>query len=904
MQDDSDLESLIAAMARGEPLDLEAAFRRVTRPSDRARLEALAGIQRIAAFSHEQWRDLATGEAATAGQMVGAYELETLIGSGGMGAVWRARRVDGRFEGHVAVKVLHMPRVDGDGRMRFEREGQILARMRHPNIAQLMDAGIASSGQPYLVLEHVDGMAIDRYCEVRGLDGRGRVELFLDVLRAVAYAHANLVLHRDLKPSNILVDGAGCVKLLDFGIAKLLERDGEAVLETELTQRAGHAFTPEFAAPEQLRGGPVTTAMDVYAAGVVLYLLLTGRHPTPGGRGSPLERMQAILDTQPRLASATITPAEGPDATEGKPAPCTRRELQGDLDNILAKALKKLPEERYPNAEALAADLRRYLNQEPVTARPDRIPYRLGKFVRRNRIAVGSATIAVLALVTSTAVAVSQLVEARRQRDEAQRQQEEARQQAQRAEAFNTVVTSLLSQSGPGGRPFTQEELLDHAVGEMEALYAGDPPFLIDMLIRISGRYLDLANANKEYATLVRAEEVAKRAGDPVLIFDTMINTVETDLERGDYKAAKQRLENAQALLPTIGKPPHMVEYLRAQAIVAEAEGNVPAALEYVDGARRDLEAEGKIHGNTYVGILSLLRLYHTDSGNVREAHDVAVKWAALEKSNRRENSRSGLHSRIVLAASVHARGEALHARDLFEAAGPDFKEIGAGKVPESPSATWYRYGDVLSRLGRHDIAIAAIRSAVDVVRRDGNQFYAIPAQVVLCRAYLRAGRLDDMHAELDDAIRVMMANEPGNLSTLIEAHWLRGEGHLAAGRLEAAEDEVHEALRRLGYPEKQRGPGLPNVLLSLARVQRAQGHATGAAESARAAVRMFEWDAIDPAQSADVGEALLELAQDQIACGDHAEAAKSLAAAVRALRNGLGSDHPVTKQAERLSPI
>jgi serine/threonine protein kinase len=182
-----------------------------------------------------------------------------------MGAVWLARRVDGRFEGRVAVKLLHLPRVDGDGLSRFEREGQILARLRHPNIAQLLDAGVTTGGQPYLVLEHVDGVSIDRYCDEQGLDVRGRVALFVDVLRAVAHAHANLVLHRDLKPSNILVDRAGHPKLLDFGIAKLLETESGTVAETELTQRAGHAFTPEFAAPEQLRGGPVSTAIDVYA---------------------------------------------------------------------------------------------------------------------------------------------------------------------------------------------------------------------------------------------------------------------------------------------------------------------------------------------------------------------------------------------------------------------------------------------------------------------------------------------------------------------------------------------------------------------------------------------------------------------------------------------------------------
>ena len=226
-----------------------------------------------------------------AGRRVGAYTLERPLGRGGMGTVWLARRSDGRYQATVAVKLLNLALVDPVGSERFRREGTVLARLSHPNIARLLDAGVFDAGQPYLVLEHVEGTRVDRYCDEHGLTPEERLRLFLDILAAVAHAHANLIVHRDLKPSNILVTPDGAVKLLDFGIAKLLE-DGDAAAATTLTDLGGRALTPEYAAPEQVTGGTVTTATDVYALGVLLYLLLSGRHPTGEGRRTAAEHFR------------------------------------------------------------------------------------------------------------------------------------------------------------------------------------------------------------------------------------------------------------------------------------------------------------------------------------------------------------------------------------------------------------------------------------------------------------------------------------------------------------------------------------------------------------------------------------------------------------------------------------
>jgi len=354
-------------------------------------------------------------EAGLAGQTIGAYTIERTLGQGGMGSVWLARRTDGRYEGQVALKFLNVSMLGRGGAERFAREGNILARLSHPNIARLLDAGVAHDGlQPYLVLEYIAGVPIDRYCDDHGLDTAARVRLFLDVLAAVAHAHNRLTLHRDLKPSNILVTPAGEVKLLDFGIAKLIDEAGQPAAETEITQAAGRAYTAQYAAPEQLQGGDVSTATDVYALGVLLYLLLGGSHPTAGSTTAPVDQMRAVLETEPKRLSDAVLRRDAPGAAR------RARELRGDLDNIVARALKKAPAQRYANAAAFADDLRRYLQHEPVAARADAPAYVLAKFVRRHRAGVAAGALVACALAAGIGVALWQAHEAQRQQVQAE----------------------------------------------------------------------------------------------------------------------------------------------------------------------------------------------------------------------------------------------------------------------------------------------------------------------------------------------------------------------------------------------------------------------------------------------------------------------------------------------------
>ncbi len=349
---------------------------------------------------------------ALAGQRIGAYTLVSPIGAGGMSTVWLAERNDGRFERQAAVKFLSIGFAGRGAEQRFKREGRILGRLADPHIAELLDAGVSPAGQPYLVLEYVDGEHIDQYCDRHTLDADARIRLFLDVLSAVAHAHANLIVHRDIKPSNVLVTTAGQVKLLDFGIAKLLEDETHPGASTLLTRDGASALTPVYAAPEQVTGGPITTATDVYELGLLLFVLLTGQHPAGSHTQSTASLVKAIVETEPPRMSDIVER----DASEGKTAlhhaatrattpEKLRRRLHGDLDTIIAKSLRKDPQERYRSVSLFADDLHRYLRHLPISARPDTIAYRATKFLRRHWLPVAASILVIASLSTGLYVA-------------------------------------------------------------------------------------------------------------------------------------------------------------------------------------------------------------------------------------------------------------------------------------------------------------------------------------------------------------------------------------------------------------------------------------------------------------------------------------------------------------------
>ena len=346
-----------------------------------------------------------------AGEMIGPYRLLRELGQGGMGVVWLAERARGELKRQVALKLPIVSLHNGALVDRFIRERDILAQLTHPRIARLYDAGIADRGQPFLAIEYVEGEAIVAHCDRGGLGLKARLRLFLQVLDAVQYAHANLVVHRDLKPANILVTAGGDVRLLDFGIAKLLT-EGEAY-ETELTRVGGRVLTPDYASPEQVAGGVITTASDVYSLGVVLFELLTGERPYKLKRQTRWSLEEAIITDTPLRPSQAVQDSDKAHARAATPRKLGR-DLQGDLDTIILKALSKAPRDRYATADAFAQDIGRHLRGEPVLARPESCWYRAGKFALRNKLAVGlTAAICLAAIAVAAGTAIA-LYEARR----------------------------------------------------------------------------------------------------------------------------------------------------------------------------------------------------------------------------------------------------------------------------------------------------------------------------------------------------------------------------------------------------------------------------------------------------------------------------------------------------------
>jgi serine/threonine protein kinase len=329
------------------------------------------------------------------GRIVGAWRLLRELGRGGMGTVYLAERVGADFEQRAALKLIRTG-VDSDEFLRrFAQERQILAAFNHPNIARLFDGGRDGEGRPYLVMEHVEGRTLDRYCDAEMLTIEQRVVLFAQIGRAVAHAHRHLVVHRDLKPSNIVVTSDGEVKLLDFGIAKVLSQTGAP--DEPLTRTAVRLFTPEYATPEQVRGQPVTTAADVYQLGLLLYELLTGTRAQAPLDDSPSALEQAVCEREPVRPSAQADDADAATlAARRTTASALRRKLRGDLDNIVLKALRKAPERRYASAAELVDDLERWRLGRPVRARRETAGYRAGKFLRRHPFGVAASTLALM----------------------------------------------------------------------------------------------------------------------------------------------------------------------------------------------------------------------------------------------------------------------------------------------------------------------------------------------------------------------------------------------------------------------------------------------------------------------------------------------------------------------------
>lgn len=841
-------------------------------------------------------------ESSLAGQTVGAYKLISPIGQGGMGTVWLAERTDGRFDRRVAIKFLNFA-VAQPGAERFAREGKILARLAHPHIAQMVDAGVSSSAQPYLVLEYCEGEHIDRYCDREKLDIDTRVRLFLDVLAAVAHAHSNLIVHRDIKPSNVIVAKNGDVKLLDFGIAKLLGDDGTPAA-TLLTLESAAGLTPQFAAPEQIAGGAITTGTDVYSLGVLLYILLTGRHPAGPGPHSPADLVKAITETVPPRASDAAALAGSEEdvaavaSSRSTNADKLRRQLRGDLDNIVAKALKKNPAERYSSVTAFADDLRRYLNHEPIKARPDTLGYRATKFVRRNRLAVGLSALALLAIIGGVTGTLLQARTARRQRDFALRE-------LSHAEAVSGLDQFVLADAAPSGKSFTVDDLLRRAE-QIARRQQGDPGARADLLISIGHQYTVQDEYQSARRLLEEGYRLSRGISNPSIrasadcgLGQVLSRTSDTGRAEELFREGLVELPNDPIYLPD------RVECLLRGSEIARNNGRDADALARAQSAELLLR-QSPLHSDSLdldadivlAGAFNYVGLRAEANGAYREA---AHRLSILGRDNTQmAGTLDNNWATMLIRAGRPLDAEVLLRRTI------QISRDNEGEDSVSPT-TLSNYSLVLSQLHRlseaadyADRAVAKAKSAGDTMAT---------AQAILHRAQIL--RLQREFAESSAALARVAAIlhpalPPGHIAfALIDSERAlvadaTGDGQTAMRLANEAENTAQAVAKR----NPGAGDYIGLILLQRAQIDLDAGYSNQALTDASRALQILQKAAIPGSSSAGVGHAYLIMGRALQAQGKADQARAAFRSAAENLEGALGPGHPDSRAARALAGV
>jgi serine/threonine-protein kinase len=727
----------------------------------------------------EALQEVLARSASPAGTTVGPFRLVRLLGEGGMGEVWLGERENADFQQRVAVKLLSMGRDKAALGFRFLQERRILARLTHPRIARLLDGGVTAEGRPWLAMELVEGLTLTQHCAAKRLGVKERLGLFLEACDAVQFAHHNLVIHRDLKPSNILVGPNGEVKLLDFGIAKLLEGDDDG--SPTLTRAGEQPMTPQYAAPEQVQGGIATTATDVWALGVILHELLTGAHPFESQKKRrDIER--AILEATPSRPSSRTNAVESTGWPAGTSPRLLRKHLQGDLDAIVLKALRRNPEDRYPSAEALAADVRRQLSGHPVEARGDAASYLLRSFVRRHRVGVAST---LLALGTLLAGLIGTLWEAHR-----------AREEARRAEQTQDFLVSMVAGFDPyqrGSEP-TQQAILTDAEARVDTLDA--PPEVKARLLRVFAQtWCNLGKLERAKAAAHRALTMERAALGPrsIEVAKTLIVLGKVaDLEI-DPAAGGPAYEEALAIAREVEGPDGStaLEALGGVALMARRRGDFPLSERlYSEQVERCRRLRGPEDPDTVMALGDYAQPIY-EMGRVEESLDLYRRTALLQAKLRGEE-----HPETLLARTNLARALVDLAR--FEEADAILKDVSERQAriigKDAPYALYTELvrGRALDGLGRPGEAVPLFERGIPL---DGTE--SLGAAQVLAyesRALLHLGRAGDAEAAARRALAIDVPRLGENHVTA-RARSALGSALLEQGRIDEARSELSRAL-------------------------------------------------------------------------------------------------------------
>lgn len=814
------------------------------------------------------------------GTRLGAWQVQRLIGRGGAGEVYVASRADGAFRQKAALKLLRHGAVAEISRFQSERE--ILARLEHPGIARLLDGGVFRDGRPYMVMEYVEGTSLTEYCDSAQLGLEGRLKLFAEVCDVVSYAHRSLVVHRDLKPRNILVTQEGRVKLLDFGVAKLLD----AVAVPAESEKTIAPLTPDYAAPEQLTGSAITTATDVYALGVVLFELLTARKPFRQTDMPVAQAVRAVLQEPAPMPSR---------AARVNPRPAVSwRQLEGDLDAIVAKCLRKEAEHRYESVAALERDIERYLHTEPVSAREGVRLYVLGRFLRRHRWMVAAGASVFLALSAALAVVSWQAHRVALERDIARRSYS-------REEAVRYYLTRMFRSSVVGAQsgPTTAKAMLDRSAQRVLSEYRDDP-YLAGKVVETLA---DVYGALEDYEGQVPLlEGFLKQAGpeaDPESVALVQQKFANVEIQRGNLEHAARLLAPAMAFWRS--DPRRYVgwrlEGMAMQGRLQRAMHDIDGAIETYQTALTERVAfSGKNHPET-ANLYNSLALAYSTANRFNEAMDAWSHALAIHKALESSEDLEGLIMRGNVGVSAARYGQIDEAervlRDAFE------KQQALAGDSAAVAQQMAFYGAIMSLRGRHEDALQSLQSSLEMATQFTGPASPLSVQnrLFLAEAHMAAGQNDAASKLLQenlDLARKQMG--PASLHALrvqlaqARVTLLKGD----AGDADAQLIGLAEPLRKIGVSAR---PALAQLMLARGDALIAQRKMTDAVPILAEAVRMREnllWD-----QSWELAEARARLGEALGTSDPHAR--QLLAQALAVFESQLGPEHPQTVRARKL---
>jgi eukaryotic-like serine/threonine-protein kinase len=813
----------------------------------------------------------------TLGLRLGAWRITRLLGRGGMGEVYEATRADGNFEQRVAIKLLQR---DAAAQMeRFQAERQILARLEHPGIARLYDGGVTEDGRPFMTMEFVEGRSITEYCLITHASFEQRLALFIQVCDAVAYAHRNLIVHRDLKPSNILVTPNGAVKLLDFGIAKLLDAQ-----RARVTQAAATPMTPICAAPEQLTGGAVTTATDVYALGLLLFELLSGTHPWMGSDTPVLQAMRMVLQRPAPALSRTA---------EAQPnAPVPVRLLRGDLDAIVAKALRKEPGDRYATVEAIKLDVERARRGEPVEAREGARLYVISRTLRRYRWAAAAVAAVIVSLAVGLGVAAWQAEKAAQERDVARRD-------AAREEAVRYNLTGLFraALSDSGTKSTTAKGMIDSSARRVLKEYRDQPLLAGQVVLTLADLYGALEDVNGAASLLEGFLAQADSKADPFAVADARQKLASIELLRGHADRAETLLGQAEEFWRASPKQyaEERLEGLATRARLQRTHGDIDGAIATTrDAIAQRIALSGHDNRETAVLFNSLAIALGTVN-RLPEALKANYETIGIYRAL---GLGDGLDAQIIVAntGTLEMRAGHLREAEVLLKSSVERERALAGDSAAVAAAMSY-YGRILSITNRNGPAISILRQAAEMAGR-----YAGPDSPVALQARIFLGEALLANADHLEAASTLKEAYQAALAHYGAAHPLTLRAEIAVAQLAASEGNYTQAvlqfaeagagLRKLGA---QSAATLAMALENLGTVESAQGRNADAQTVLKEAVSIREKTPDDIWERAQAQERLGEA----LAKSGSGEAPALLKKASIDLESQLGADHPQTLRAK-----